>query len=202
MLEARDLRIDRGDRLLFSGLALCAAEGTVTHLTGHNGSGKTTLMRTLAGLVTPDEGTVLWCGQPLAASTSFRRELNYIGHQAGLNGELSGRENLDFFRTVLDRGGDVEAALDRLDARGFAERPVRLLSAGQRQRLSLARLVLFEATLWMLDEPFTALDSTVRSLIEALLDEHAANGGIVLIATHQAFTLRRPIAVVSLDARR
>lgn len=202
MLEARDLRIDRGDRLLFSGLDLRATAGTVTHLTGRNGSGKTTLMRTLAGLVTPDEGAVLWREVPLAASASFRRELNYIGHQSGLNGELSGRENLDFFCALLGRGGDLDAALERLDAHAFADRPVRLLSAGQRQRLSLARLVLFEATLWMLDEPFTALDSTVRSLLETLLDEHAANGGIVLIATHQAFTLRQPVAVVALDQRR
>lgn len=199
MLEASSLRVDRGLHLLFSGLSLTAAAGTVTHLTGRNGSGKTTLLRTLAGLVTPDEGEVRWRGVELSRNDTFRAELNYIGHQAGLNSELSGRENLHFLSVLLGRSGNIGAALSRLEATSFADHPVRQLSAGQRQRLSLARLVLFDCALWMLDEPFTALDGAVRAQVEALIDDHAAAGGVVLIATHQSFKLMAPVDVVSLD---
>lgn len=202
MLVAHEIRVERGDRVLFSDLSLHADPGTVTHLTGRNGSGKTTLLRTLAGLITPDQGQIRWRDVSVEQSAAFRTDLNFIGHQTALNAELSGRENLHFLSVLLDRGAALDDAIARLDATPFADHPVRLLSAGQRQRLSLARLVLFKALLWMLDEPFTALDRTTRGLVESLIDEHVESGGIVLIATHQAFEISHPINLISLDSGR
>ncbi len=199
MLEARDLGVERGERLLFGALSLSAGPGTITQLSGRNGSGKTTLLRTLAGLVTPDSGTVRWRGVDIASSETFRSEMNYVGHQTGLNGELSGRENLHFLNVMLARDGEIDAALRQLEATSFADKPVRSLSAGQRQRLSLARLALFECTLWMLDEPFTALDRQARVLLETLISRHAAAGGVILIATHQSFESKLPVEVVALE---
>lgn len=202
-LEVRGLRLERGPRLLFDHLSFAAPAGSIVHLKGANGCGKTTLMKTLVGLVTPDAGDILWQGESLTAIPHFRALLNYIGHHGGLNAELDAFENLEFIASLCaaPRRMSVAAALRALDAGAFAERPVRYLSAGQRQRVTLARLALFDAPLWMLDEPFTALDQASRGLVETLIDAHVDAGGTVLIATHQAFDARHPVAVVPLEAR-
>jgi heme exporter protein A len=199
-LDVRGLRVERGERVLFDALSFQALAGQVVHLQGANGSGKTTLLKTLAGLVTPDAGEIHWRGERLEQAADFRAMLNYIGHQGGLNAELDAFENLEFIATLCaaPRRTSIAAALKALDAAAFAERPVRYLSAGQRQRVTLARLILFEAPLWMLDEPFTALDHTSRGLVEAIIDSHVDGGGTVLIATHQAFVSRHAIHIVPL----
>lgn len=199
-LAARGLRLERGERLLLDDFDFDAAPGEVVHLSGRNGSGKTTLLRALAGLVRPDAGAVTWHGAAVGGNPAFQRELVYVGHLPALNGDLDGRENLRFLAALLGSGRstDLEQALARLDARGYADRPVRLLSAGQRQRLSLARLVLLQGSLWLLDEPFTALDQVTRGQVEALVEAHAAAGGITVIATHQAFSLGCPVRLVAL----
>lgn len=199
-LEVRGLRIERGERVLFKALNLYASPGQLIHLQGANGSGKTTLLKTLAGLVTPDAGEIHWHGEHLTHAADFRAQLNYIGHQGGLNAELNAFENLEFIATLCaaPRRASIAAALKGVQAAAFAERPVRYLSAGQRQRVTLARLLLFDAPLWMLDEPFTALDHAGRMLVESIIDQHVDEAGMVLIATHQAFESRHPIHVVAL----
>lgn len=201
-LAVQGLRVERGARVLFDDLSFSAPPASLVHLQGANGSGKTTLLKTLAGLISADAGDIAWRGERLSSATDFRAMLNYIGHHGGLNAELDACENLEFIATLCaaPRRATVAAALKALGAAGFAERPVRYLSAGQRQRVTLARLMLFEAPLWMLDEPFTALDHTSRSLVEAIIDTHVEQGGIVLIATHQAFDSRHAIRVVPLGA--
>jgi len=200
-LAVRGLRVERGERVLFDALSFDAPPASLVHLQGANGSGKTTLLKTLAGLVTPDAGEIHWRGERLTRAADFRAMLNYIGHQGGLNAELDAIENLDFIATLCaaPRRATIVAALKALDAAAFAERPVRYLSAGQRQRVTLARLILFEAPLWMLDEPFTALDHASRALVESIIDAHVDSGGTVLIATHQAFASRHAIRVVPLS---
>ena len=203
-LDVRDLRVERGERVLFDGLSFQAPPASVVHLQGANGSGKTTLMKTLAGLVTPDAGDIRWRGARLTRAADFRAELNYIGHQGGLNTELTALENLEFIATLCaaPRRNSIAAALRALNAASFAERPVRYLSAGQRQRVTLARLILFDAPLWMLDEPFTALDHASRALVESIIDSHVDDGGTVLIATHQTFDSRHAIHAVPLAEAR
>lgn len=200
-LDVRGLRLERGPRLLFDGLSFSAPARSIVQLQGANGCGKTTLMKTLAGLVTPDAGEILWQGQALATLPTFRASLTYIGHHGGLNTELTPLENLDFIAALAaaPRRLGVAAALRALNAAEFAERPVRYLSAGQRQRVTLARLALFDTRLWMLDEPFTALDHASRALVEALIDQQVEAGGTVLIATHQGFASRHPVMVVPLE---
>ena len=199
-LEARQLRVERGDAVVFAELSFTAAPGTITHLKGENGSGKTTLLRTLAGLIRPEAGQVLWRGKILGGTQTIASDLIFIGHQNGLNAELNARENLHFIAALAgaSKGCDIDTVLARVNASGFSMRPVRNLSAGQRQRIALARLLLFDAKLWMLDEPFTALDLVTRQVIEALLEEHLADDGIALIATHQAFNAQREVHEVTL----
>ena len=199
-LEARGLRVERGDTVVLDGLSFTAVPGSITHLKGDNGSGKTTLLRTLAGLIQADAGEVIWQGRPVGNQSVIASKLNFIGHQPGLNAELTARENLAFIAALsaARQSVDVSAALARLNATGIGNRQVRHLSAGQRQRIALARLVLFEAALWMLDEPFTALDAHTRHVVEELLEEHLERGGIALIVTHQAFDLRREVTELSL----
>ena len=199
-LEARGLRVERGDTVVLDGLSFTAVPGSITHLKGDNGSGKTTLLRTLAGLIQADAGEVIWQGRPVGNQSVIASKLNFIGHQPGLNAELTARENLAFIAALsaARQSVDVSAALARLNATGIGTRQVRHLSAGQRQRIALARLVLFEAALWMLDEPFTALDAHTRHVVEELLEEHLERGGIALIVTHQAFDLRREVTELSL----
>lgn len=202
-LEARGLRVERGDTVVLDGLSFTAVPGSITHLKGDNGSGKTTLLRTLAGLIQADAGEVIWQGTPVRDQSVIASKLNFVGHQPGLNAELTARENLAFIAALsaARQSVDVSDALSRLNAKGIGNRQVRHLSAGQRQRIALARLVLFEAQLWMLDEPFTALDAATRHIVEELLEEHLQRGGIALIATHQAFEARGEVQRVTLGGR-
>ncbi len=200
-LEVAGLTVERGARRLVDALSFAAQAHSLTHLKGPNGSGKTTVLRTLAGLVTPAAGEVRWCGSATSGDPDFGAALNFVGHLPGLCAELTARENLDFLDTLAPgpRAAPVDTALARLAADAFADRPVRQLSAGQRQRVALARLVLFERPLWMLDEPFTALDSASRTLLERLIDDHVTAGGVVIIATHQAFASGHAVQEIALE---
>lgn len=188
MLEAAQLECQRGGRTLFRALSFGVRPGELVRIAGANGSGKTSLLRILCGLLAPTQGEVRWKGEPIRhLREEYSRELVHVGHAAGLKDELTAAENLAFtcaLAGVTVSDADVQGALGRL---GVAERkPVKLLSQGQRRRAALARLALSaQVPLWLLDEPFAALDSSAVLIVERLVSEHAARGGAVVFTTHQ-----------------
>ena len=191
-LCARALACIRGDYLVFHGLDFAASAGEVWQIEGANGVGKTSLLRLLAGLSTPAAGSVSWRAQPLpAARETLQRELLYLGHLPAVTGLLSAAENLDYLRRLSGASThcSVAVALQRVGLPGNDPVPAQRLSAGQRQRLALARFVLLQAPLWIMDEPLTALDELGRAAVAQLLVEHAGRGGIAVVCTHQALTL-------------
>lgn len=190
MLDAINLSCVRGDRALFAGLDLCVGAGEWLHVRGGNGCGKTSLLRLLAGLSPPAAGEIRWNGSPVGeVGQEYRNELMYLGHQAGVKDDLTALENLEF-AGALDgcepRQEDVLAGLARFGLKGREDLPVRFFSAGQKRRVLLARLVSRRAKLWVLDEPFTALDTSAVDMLGELVGEHLAEGGIAVITSHQA----------------
>jgi heme exporter protein A len=183
-LEVRGLEVRRGYRLLFENLDLDLASGEILQLTGANGTGKSTLMRIIAGFSGSDAGEIRWLG--LGAEDEAAMLLHYHGHREGLRDALTPAENLAFAAGIL--GGDaarIPAALERLDAGTLADLPVQVLSAGQRRRVALARLLVAPRPIWLLDEPLAALDTAGQALVSELLADHAAAGGMAIVATHQ-----------------
>ncbi|MGH8507599.1 MAG: cytochrome c biogenesis heme-transporting ATPase CcmA [Gammaproteobacteria bacterium] len=186
-LVARALSCRRGDRLLFRGLSFTLAEGEILQITGANGAGKTTLLRMIAGLTQPESGTLHWRGQPLERIRStYLRDLIYVGHADGVKGGLSIAENLTLASALHGGGISIGAALRRLGLSEFADTLSHRLSAGQRRRLALARLLVNQSCLWLLDEPFTALDKTAIKTVASMLEEHAARGGLVIFTSHHS----------------
>ena len=187
-LVARQLACQRGGVVLFSGLDFALAPGTVLDVEGANGSGKTTLLRVVCGLRAPDAGTVYWDDADIAEDAGpLRRALVFVGHAPGVKRDLTARENLEADLSIA--GGNTTdgcaRALERVGLAAHAERPVRAFSAGQARRLSLARLLLRRCPLWVLDEPFSALDRAGKALLEQLVAEHCGAGGMALLTTHQ-----------------
>lgn len=185
MLEARELLCERDERTLFSGLSFTLNAGEWVQITGSNGAGKTTLLRLLTGLSRPDAGEVLWQGQPLhQVRDSYHQNLLWIGHQPGIKTRLTALENLHFYH----RDGDTAQCLEALaqaGLAGFEDIPVNQLSAGQQRRVALARLWLTRATLWILDEPFTAIDVNGVDRLTQRMAQHTEQGGIVILTTRQ-----------------
>ena len=189
------LRLDavscvRGGRTLFSGLTQQLAPGELLRVLGANGAGKTSLLRMLCGLLEPADGQVLWRGQKLSAQrTAFGAELVYLGHAAALKDELSPLENLLDSSALGGRAASAAQALAALrDAglRGHERTPARRLSQGQRRRSALARLALCHAApLWVLDEPFNALDTAATAWLTALIETHLRGAGMVVLTSHQ-----------------
>ena len=193
MLEVAGLSGRRGDRRLFSGLSFCLEPGTLLHVRGRNGSGKTTLLRMLCGLLLPEAGEIRWQGENIARmGEDFHRDTLYFGHLNGIKGDLTGIENLRVSATL---DGDpvtdpaIGNALERIGLAGFEDLPTRMLSQGQKKRVALARLLLTTASLWILDEPFTALDVDAVDFLQARIAEHVAAEGLVLLTTHQEVAL-------------
>lgn len=196
LLQAADLTVWRGDYPLFESVSLHIAAGEILQIEGNNGAGKTTLLKVLCGLVLADEGDVSWRGESCRRNaTAFHLETLYLGHKPGLKQELSAIENLRSLvglRTVLaddsaDAALDVRilAALEYLQVAERAELPCNVLSAGQRRRVALARLLLSDARLWILDEPMTALDQEGRDRVQSMMQQHLAQQGAIIYTTHQ-----------------
>jgi heme exporter protein A len=193
MLEVTDLECRRGDRLLFSGLSFALEAGTLLHVRGRNGSGKTTLLRALCGLLAPDAGQILWNGEDTRRlQEDFHRDMLYFGHLNGIKSDLTGIENLRVSATLAgDEPDDAQLfdALAQMGLAGFEDLPTKMLSQGQKKRVALARLLLSNAPLWVLDEPFTALDVEAVDQLQMLIAEHVAADGMVLLTTHQEVPL-------------
>ena len=192
LLETVDLSCIRGDRLLFEGLSVRVSAGEVVQIHGPNGSGKTTLLRILCGLQPPAGGHVRWHGRTVTpGAPEMRADVQYVGHAGGVKLDLTPRENLDVAIALGARptGTTADAALARLGLRRFRDVPARTLSAGQRQRVALARLLTCAAALWVLDEPFTALDARGVAVVDAMLREHTGAGGGAMITSHHPVAL-------------
>jgi heme exporter protein A len=187
-LEVQSLAVSRGDRRLFGGFDLRLAAGEAVALTGPNGAGKTSLLRAIAGFIRPEAGGIAFRGEgggTLEADEARRGGIHLLGHQDGLKPGRTGRDELLF--QVAWAGGDAAGALaaaDTLGLRRLLDLAVRHLSAGQRRRLALARLIASPRPLWLLDEPLAPLDAEHRALFGALMTAHLAGGGLVLAAVH------------------
>ncbi|HEV2678270.1 MAG TPA: heme ABC exporter ATP-binding protein CcmA [Aliidongia sp.] len=190
-LTAEGLGAARGERPLFSGLGFALAPGDALVLTGPNGSGKSSLLRLLAGFGRPTAGTIRRDGKPLGDDLdSYRAELHFVGHQEALKLALSVAETLRFWGDLAGRPSqDGNRPLAALGLGAQAELPCRFLSSGQRRRLALARLLAWDAPLWLLDEPTVGLDDEALGLIADLIRQHRAGGGIVVLSTHQPLAL-------------
>ncbi len=190
-LEARAVVCVRGDRPLFQPVSFTLEAGTLIHVQGPNGRGKTTLVRSLAGLSWIAEGEVLWGGERIERlGEDYRREVAYVGHLNGVHGDLTALENLCVFGALrgLSRKHAVaraEAALVTLGIAGRGDLPAKFLSQGQRRRLALGRLLMGGQRLWLLDEPFAALDTRSVDELAHLIGEHLAAGGLAVLISHQ-----------------
>lgn len=191
-LEARELSCFRGENLLFQSLSFAVRPGDVVQIEGRNGRGKTTLLRILGGLGVADEGEVLWNGVKMPrARADFYSELCWVGHRDGIKDELTPIENLVAAQALGENAREVDYSTV-LKSLGLHDRdtvPCRSLSAGQRRRVALARLAVTDASVWILDEPLTALDVAGREQLQVMMTEHAQAGGMVVYTTHQPLPL-------------
>lgn len=190
LLEARQITSERDDRVLFESLDLSVGPGDLVRLEGPNGAGKTTLLRILAGLFPPTCGQVRWRGRPISGnSDGFFGDMLYLGHRAGIKSLLTPQENLRALEGARRGYSEacVEGALVQVGLAGFEDVPCKQLSAGQQRRVALARLLLSDEPLWLLDEIFTAIDKNGVAALEAMLVERARAGGMVVMTTHHDF---------------
>jgi heme exporter protein A len=194
MLEVRGLECVRGDHRLFTGLNFQLQGGELLRLRGSNGSGKTSLLRILCGLVEPANGEVLWKGENIRSQRDeFNAELLYLGHLNGIKSELTGFENLRVSNTLRGEtptDDQIYEALGQIGLAGREDLPTQVLSQGQKRRVALARLLLSDAALWVLDEPFVALDVDAVAQLGQLIEAHLQKGRMVVYTTHQEVVMR------------
>lgn len=193
MLSANQLSCVRGDRTLFSDLSFTLSSGQLLHIKGANGSGKTTLLRAICGLFLPQQGDILWNNQNTRTlDEDYRREFLYLGHLNGIKDDLSGLENLTLASRLDENEVSKEkifGALGNMGLAGFEDLPTKMLSQGQKRRVALARLLLSKAPLWILDEPFVALDTDAVKFLQSVISNKLQNGGLVLLTTHQEIAI-------------
>ena len=201
LLSAKSLFCERDDRILFEGLDLTLNTGEILQIEGRNGSGKTTLLRILSGLSSHFEGELFWQGEVMSeVQEAYLADLVYIGHLPGVSGQLTTEENLRW-HCALHPSLDIEKidyAIAQVGLRGFEDLPAYQLSAGQKRRIALARLYMSNARLWILDEPFTAIDKVGVAAKEALMLKHLSRGGSVILTTHQDMSDQMPVRTLSL----
>ena len=191
LLETRDLACVRNDRRLFAGLQLSLEAGQMLIVAGPNGCGKTSLLRILTGLRLADEGEVRWRGETIASlAGDYYEEVAYVGHHDGVKRELSCLENLRLARAMgIPSGRDLDDVLEQVNLYAYGETEAGNLSAGQRRRLALARLLATESRLWILDEPFTSLDKASMAMFTGLFVEHIEGGGLIVMTSHHDIPL-------------
>jgi heme exporter protein A len=193
LLTVHDLACARGERLLFKDMNFTVGAGELLLVQGGNGQGKTSLLRLLTGLARPEAGEIRWRGEPIRqCRDQFHAEMIYLGHANGVKDDLDPIENLRFAEGLQGRAFERERAIDLLQRLGLArclDLPCRVLSFGQRRRVALSALLLADAKLWILDEPLTGLDVHAVALMEDLIRDHLAAGGLVVATTHQALNL-------------
>ena len=193
-LEARSLSCVRGERTLFKDLSFTLRPGRPCQIVGSNGTGKTTLLRALCGLTLPASGAICWGGRELRhVYHEFLASVTYVGHSAAVKLDLTAEENLQFDESLSHSltGFNKKSLLRRLDLRACAHLPCRQLSAGQRRRVALGKLLTRRAAVWLLDEPFTSIDQSGIEILTAMMEEHLDTGGILAVATHQPIAFRK-----------
>lgn len=190
LLELRNLGCERDERLLFSGLDMQLFPGDVVQIGGANGAGKTTLLRALAGISTDYHGQIRYAGQALPEEAwEFAGDSLYLGHLPGIKKALTPAENLEWYKAQSGAAVAINDALAAVGLYGYEDTPCYQLSAGQLRRVALARLHLSRARIWILDEPFTAIDKLGVSQLETLIAQHSAKGGVVILTSHQDLSL-------------
>ncbi len=200
-LSGEGLTLLRGERLLFRDLEFALNAGEMLLLEGKNGSGKTSLLRVIAGLLEPESGEIRWEGKRVTHDRqAFQSAFVWMGHSIGVKNDLTLTENLEFEGALRSASGkELKEVLARLGLTKLKNLPVRALSAGQRRRVALARMVLSQAELWLMDEPVTNLDTEGRKLVIDLVEEFVAGGGMVAMAAHQDVDVDAPIQVLELS---
>jgi heme exporter protein A len=188
VISAKQLSCTRGDNLLFQDVSLSVQGGQCLHVTGPNGCGKTSLLRLISGINPAEEGEIKWRGIDTANNLQYFSECAYIAHKEGLKSELTAIENLRYYQHLDGSKNEValDDALEKMDILGCADLAAQQLSFGQRRRLSFARLLMADFPLWILDEPFTGIDSAGRELIESLCVAHLKEGGLIIMTHHQS----------------
>lgn len=200
-LIAKDLEFSRNDQILFSSLNFEINSGEILHVEGRNGSGKTTLLRILCGLINADQGQIFWSGQDIQKDRyDYSINMSYVGHHDGLKGDCTPLENLalSFALSAAEEKLSPQQALQKVGLKGFDHQLCRTLSAGQRRRVALARLLISPSKLWILDEPFTAIDKTGIEELENIISDHAKADGMVILTSHHDIDLTE-IKTISLN---
>ena len=193
-LTATDVAAERGGRTVIAGVTFALGAGELLAVTGPNGAGKSTLLRVVAGLITPASGSVRLTPEPEAG---IGPSTHYLGHLDGLKRAMTIEENLDFWRRLWGGDGDIGAAIETVGLGGVEHLPVAVLSAGQRRRVAIARMLMARRPVWLLDEPTTALDAAAEAMLGRLIEAHLAGGGVVVAATHRGLP-HAPTATLAL----
>ncbi|MDQ8039390.1 MAG: cytochrome c biogenesis heme-transporting ATPase CcmA [Rickettsiella sp.] len=207
-LTVNGLSYERNKTLLFHGLAFQIYSGEALHIIGPNGAGKTSLLQILTGLLLPLAGNILWNDVSIYNSSLFKKKLIYVSHKLGMKGILTPYENLYLFLVRRGLGIDsnqsfmqlkhiakkkIDRVLEKLDLSAYKTSLTNSLSAGQQRRLALAKLLLVEANCWILDEPFTSLDSKGTNFFSLLIEQHLQSGGVVIFTSHQSLSLSEKV---------
>jgi heme exporter protein A len=197
------LHVWRGDRHVLKGVSAQLRPMDLLHISGPNGTGKTTLLRVVSGLLRPEQGSVSWLGQPIAtARAEYQAALAYASHEPALKADLTALENLSFSVGLKRRvtRQDLLTALERTGVAACADLPARVLSAGQRRRVVMARILAMGASIRLLDEPYTNLDAAGTALLSALLQAHIESGGLALVVAHHELSVSCSVRRLELDA--
>lgn len=189
-LEVKNLACLRNEQVLFSNVDFSLSPQNVLFLQGENGSGKTSLLRILCGFRLPDEGEINWAGDFIAATPEYFQNISYVGHKNGIKDELTVEENLNLMRSMATASDiQTEHVLKQIGLFKRADVLARQLSAGQKRKLALARLMMTENSFWILDEPFTSLDKATVGFFESLIKQHINRGGMLILTSHHEIDL-------------